>query len=56
MVTPGNVEILDSRRRILLHFQVYFYFAVLLLEVNEFEQIWREKKLTSTQIDSQTMH
>ena len=27
-----------------MHFQVYFYFALLFLEVNQFEQIWREKK------------
>jgi len=27
------------------HFQVYFYFALLFLEVNQFEHIWRKKKL-----------
>ena len=45
MPPPGNFEILDSSRRIFLHFEVYFYFALLFLEVNQFEQIWRKKKL-----------
>ena len=39
----GNFEILDSRRRIFLHFEVYFYFALLSLEVNQFEQTWKKK-------------
>ena len=43
MPLPGNFEILDSRRRIFLHFEVYFYFALLFLEVHQFEQIWRKK-------------
>ena len=42
---PGNFEIVDSSRRIFPHFEVYFYFALLFLEVNQFEQIWRKKKL-----------
>ena len=37
-----NFELLDSHRRICLHFEVYFYFA-LFLEVNQFEQVWRKK-------------
>ena len=40
---PGNFEILDSHRHIFLHFEVYFFFALLLLEVNQYEQIWRKK-------------
>jgi len=43
MPPQGNVEILDSRRRISLHCEVYLFFALLFLEVNQFEQIWREK-------------
>ena len=42
---PGNFEILDFSRRIFLHFEVYFYFALLLLEVKQFEQIWRKNKI-----------
>ena len=53
---PGNFEILDSRRWIFLHFEVYFYFSLLFLGVNQFEQIMRKKNCTSTQIDSRTMH
>ena len=41
---PRNFEILDCRGHIFLHFEVYFYFALLFLKVNQFEQIWREKK------------
>ena len=40
----GNVEILLSHRRIFLYFEVYCYFALLFLDVNHFEQIWRKKK------------
>ena len=40
---PGNFEILDSRRRIFQHFEVYFYFALLFLEVKLLEQIWRKR-------------
>ena len=38
-----NFEILDSLRYIFLHFEVYFYFAFLFLEINQFEEIWRKK-------------
>ena len=44
-VLRGNFEIGDSCRRIFLHFEVYFYFALLFLEVNQFDQIWREKNI-----------
>ena len=43
-------------RCIFLHFEVYFYFSLLFLGVNQFEQIWRKKNCTSTQIDSRKMH
>ena len=41
---PGNFEILDSRRHIIVYFEVYFYFALLLLEVNQFENLDEKKK------------
>jgi len=41
---PGNLEIMDSHRRIFLYFEAFFYFALLFLEVNQFEQVWRKKK------------
>ena len=40
---PGNFENRYYRRRIFLQFEVHFYFALLFLEVNQFEQIWRKK-------------
>ena len=42
---PGNVEILDSHRCLFLYFEVYCHFALLILDVNQFAQIWRQKKL-----------
>ena len=34
---------MDSRLRTFLYFEVCFYIALLSLEVNQFEQVWRKK-------------
>jgi len=42
---PGKFWNPRLLRCISLHFEVYFYFSLLFLGVNQFEQIWRKKKL-----------